>query len=563
MTALCWSTQANEPEAINEGRCRVTPPVKSLLISPRFPPTFWSYEPILELIGKKALMPPLGLITVAALLPDTWTCRLVDCNVRPVTEADWAWADIVLLSGMIVQKTHLLSLVAEAKRRHKPVVVGGPYATALPDELREAGADFLVLDEAELTLPSFLEALSQGATGGTFTAAGERPALSMTPVPRFDLLDLAAYDSMSVQFSRGCPFRCEFCDIIVLYGRRPRTKEPAQVLAEMDRLHELGWRGSVFLVDDNFVGNKRAAAEMLRELVGWQEARGVPFRFDTEASIDLAQDRELLDLMVRADFRSVFLGLETPDAESLERTLKPQNLRQPLEEAVGAITAAGIRVMAGFIIGFDGEAPGAGARIVSFVERTAIPVAFVSLLQALPGTALWDRLDREGRLRDAPAASGNNTCLTNISPTRPLAQIGHEFVEAYERLYEPRAYLDRAWRYFLRLGAARRVERPRQAGTPSFREVLQTLHVFARILWRQGVVRCTRWRFWPRLVAIVLRDRGLLVQYVTVCALNEHFLAFRQVVRRDIDAQLKAMSSAPVRSAERAPAGIPSSPLTS
>jgi radical SAM superfamily enzyme YgiQ (UPF0313 family) len=537
--------------------------MNSLLISPQFPATFWSYEPILALIGKKALMPPLGLITVAALLPDDWTCRLVDCNVRPVTEADWAWADVVLLSGMIVQKAHLLSLVADARRRGKPVVVGGPYATALPDEVRQAGADFLVLDEAELTLPPFLDALSRGATGGTFTSGGERPALTSTPIPRFDLLDLGAYDSMSVQFSRGCPFVCEFCDIIVLYGRRPRTKPPAQLIAEMDRLHDLGWRGSVFVVDDNFVGNKRAASAMLRELVTWQEARGVPFAFDTEASVDLAQDRELLDLLVRANFRSVFLGLETPDAESLERTLKPQNLRQPLEEAVGAITAAGVRVMAGFIIGFDGEAPGAGARIVSFVERTAIPVAFVSLLQALPGTALWDRLDREGRLRDTPTASGNNTYLTNLIPTRPLTQIGREFVETFERLYEPRAYLDRAWRCFLRLGAARRVERPSRVSTWSVRETLRALGIFSRIIWRQGLVRRTRWRFWHHLASIVFHDRGLLAQYVTVCALNEHFLRFRQTVRRDIDAQLNAMADAPAPSAAAAPAAFPGHPITS
>ena len=237
----------------------------------------------------------------------------------------------------------------------------------------------------------------------------------------------------------------------------------------------------------------------------------------------------------------MFLGIETPDAESLERTLKHQNLRQPLEEAVDTITAAGIRVMAGFIIGFDGEAPGAGARIVSFVERTAIPVAFVSLLQALPGTALWDRLDREGRLRDTPTASGNNTYLTNFRPTRPLSQMAGEFVEAFERLYEPRAYLDRTWRYFLRLGAARQVEPPR-GSAPSVPEALRLLVIFSRILWRQGVARRTRWRFWHHLASILRRRPGSLVHYVTVCALNEHFLKFRQVVRRDIGAQLEAMT---------------------
>jgi radical SAM superfamily enzyme YgiQ (UPF0313 family) len=492
-------------------------------------------------------MPPLGLITVAAMLPGHWTSRLVDCNVRPVTEADWAWADIVLLSGMIVQKEHLLSLVAESKRRRKPVVVGGPYATALPDEVRKAGADFLVLDEAELTLPSFLDALSHGATAGTFSAKGERPPLAATPVPRFELLDMPAYDSMSVQFSRGCPFLCEFCDIIVLYGRRPRTKQPAQVLAEMDRLYNLGWRGSVFVVDDNFVGSKTAAAEMLRDLVAWQEARGMPFRFDTEASVDLAQHPELLDLMVRADFRSVFLGVETPDAESLERTRKAQNLRQPLEQAVDAITSAGVRVMAGFVVGFDGEAPGAGSRIVSLVERTAIPVAFVSLLQALPGTALWDRLRREGRLRDTATASGNNTFLTNITPTRPLEELGREYVDAYERLYDPCSYLDRAWRYFLRFGTARRVARPIPSSPPTLREMFRTLRIVSRIFWRQGVVRRSRWRFWHHLASILRHARGSVDQYLTVCALSEHFLAFRRVVGRDIGAQLNATTASVAR----------------
>ncbi len=530
--------------------------MNSLLISPRFPPTFWSYEPILELVGKKALMPPLGLITVAAMLPADWTIRLMDCNIQPVTDADWEWADIVLLSGMIVQKPHLLELVGEAKRRRKPVVVGGPYATALPGELRDAGADFLVLDEAELTLPPFLEALAQGDAGGTFTAGGVRPDVTKTLAPRFDLLDLAAYDSMSIQFSRGCPFKCEFCDIIVLYGRRPRTKAPKQMLAEMDQLHRLGWRGTIFIVDDNFVGNKKAAKEMLRELVDWQAARGFPFKFDTEASIDLAQDRELLDLMVASRFGSVFLGIETPDAESLERTLKLQNLRQPLDESVDTITGSGIRVMAGFIIGFDGEAAGAGSRIVEFVERTAIPTAFVSMLQALPGTALWDRLAREGRLRETATASGNQTFLTNFAPTRPILQVAREFVEAFERLYEPRTYLDRTWRYFLALGATRRVAPPIQTARPSVREILRTLPAFAAIIWRQGMARCTRWRFWHHLVSVLRHNPGALADYVTVCALNEHFLVFRRIVRLGLDAQLKEIAAQVVLPIEPEPAVV-------
>lgn len=518
--------------------------MNSLLISPKSPSTFWSYETLLQLLGKKALQPPLGLLTVAALLPDSWTCRLVDCNVRPVTDAEWNWADIVLLSGMIVQKPHLLELVAEAKRRDKRVAVGGPYATALPDELRDAGADFLVLDEAELTLTPFLEALEQGATGGTFTANGAKPEVTSTPPARFDLLDLSAYDSMAIQFSRGCPFLCEFCDIIVLYGRRPRTKRPAQVLAEMDQLYRLGWRGTIFIVDDNFVGNRKAAKEMLRELLTWQAERGYPFQFDTEASLDLAQDLELLDLMVACGFRSVFLGIETPDADSLERTLKHQNLRQPLDEAVAAITGSGIRVMSGFIIGFDGEATGAGTRVVEFVERTAIPNAFVSILQALPGTALWTRLAREGRLRDATTAFGDATYLANFAPTRPLTQIAEEFVEAFERLYEPRTYLDRTWRYFLSFGATRRVAWPTRTAGPPFGETLRTLPAIIRILWRQGIARRTRWRFWHHLLSIARHNPGALAHYVTVCAFSEHFLVFRRLIRRSINEQLEAIHAA-------------------
>ncbi|NER00556.1 MAG: B12-binding domain-containing radical SAM protein, partial [Cyanothece sp. SIO2G6] len=354
--------------------------MKALLLYPLFPKTFWSFEKAIALAGRKTLLPPLGLITVAAILPQAWEFRLVDRNVRAETEDDWAWADLVIMSGMIVQKEDLLHLIHEAKQRNKRTAVGGPYVSSVQQEVQAAGVDFLILDEGEITLPFFVEALERGETEGIFSASGEKPDVTQTPIPRYDLLELTAYAEMAVQFSRGCPFQCEFCDIIVLYGRKPRTKTPAQLLEELQTLYELGWRGTVFIVDDNFIGNKRNVKRMLRELASWMKEHRYPFSFYTEASVDLAQDDELLNLMFITNFKAVFLGIETPDQESLKLTKKHQNTRDPLIEGVKKINRSGIRVMAGFIIGFDGEKAGAGDRIINFVEATAIPQALFSML---------------------------------------------------------------------------------------------------------------------------------------------------------------------------------------
>ena len=343
--------------------------MRVLLLYPKFPKSFWSFEKALELVDRKAMLPPLGLATVAAILPQTWEYKLVDHNTRPVTEAEWDWADLVILSAMIVQKEDFLAQIQEAKRRNKQVAVGGPYATALPHEAATSGADFLILDEGEITLPLFVEAVERGDPSGTFRSDGEKPDVTTTPIPRFELLDFDAYDSLSVQFSRGCPFQCEFCDIIVLYGRKPRTKSPEQILAELERLYDLGWRRSIFMVDDNFIGNKRNVKLMLKALKVWMAEHNYPFRFNTEASVDLANDQEMMDLMVECNFNAVFLGIETPDEASLALTQKFQNTRDSLSDSVDAIVKSGLRVMAGFIIGFDGEKTGAGDRIVRFVEK--------------------------------------------------------------------------------------------------------------------------------------------------------------------------------------------------
>ncbi|MBD1841469.1 B12-binding domain-containing radical SAM protein [Coleofasciculus sp. FACHB-64] len=504
--------------------------MKVLLVYPLFPKTFWSYEKILELVNRKVLLPPLGLVTVAAILPQAWEFKLVDRNIRTVTEDEWEWADIVILSAMIVQKEDLLDQIKEAKRRGKLVACGGPYPTSVPEEAQKAGVDYLILDEGEITLPMFVEAVQRGEKQGIFRSNGEKPDVTTTPVPRFDLLEFDAYDSMSVQFSRGCPFQCEFCDIIVLYGRKPRTKTPEQLLAELEYLYQLGWRRSVFMVDDNFIGNKRNVKLFLKELKTWQAEHQYPFRFNTEASIDLAQDQELMDLMVECYFDAVFLGIETPDEESLSLTKKFQNTRSSLGEAVEAITRTGLRPMAGFIIGFDGEKSGAGDRIVRFAEQTAIPTTTFAMLQALPNTALWHRLDKEGRLRGKDG-NINQTTLMNFVPTRPLQEIAREYVEAFWTLYDAEKFLDRTYRCFLMLGAPK-------CKAPAKLPNLVDLRALLIVMWRQGVKRTTRWKFWHHLFSILKRNPGVFEHYIAVCAHNEHFLEYRQIVRDEIDAQL-------------------------
>jgi radical SAM superfamily enzyme YgiQ (UPF0313 family) len=493
----------------------------------------------MELIERKAVLPPLGLITVAALLPDDWEMRLRDCNVSGPTEEDWEWADLVLLSGMLAQKQDFIALIEEAKRRGKRVAVGGPYATSLPDEMTAAGADFLVLDEGEITIPPFLEALERGESRGTFRSGGEKPDVTATPIPRFDLLDLDAYSEMAVQFSRGCPFLCEFCDIIVLYGRRPRTKTPEQVLAELERLYELGWRRSIFVVDDNFIGNKANAKQMLGALRPWQEQKGWPFNFSTEASMDLAQDQELMDRMVDCNFGSVFIGVETPDEASLIATKKKQNTKASLDDSVQRIAGNGLRIMAGFIIGFDGEQRGAGQRIVDFVERNHIPLTTFSMLQALPGTALWDRLKAEGRLREGEVHL-NQTSLTNFVPTRAVDEIADEYVQGFYQLFDAKQYLSRTYRHYRVLGTAdvhnnpaRRKHKAKRPRDPAALPALLT------ILWRQGVVRKTRFLFWRYLWQMAKHNRGGVGSYLGLCAYIEHFLPYRELVKQQINEQLK------------------------
>jgi radical SAM superfamily enzyme YgiQ (UPF0313 family) len=504
--------------------------MRVLLLYPQFPKTFWSFEKILELVDRKVLLPPLGLITVAAILPQEWEYRLVDCNVTPPTEADWGWAELVIVSAMIVQKQDYAALIQQAKRRGLPVAVGGPYATSMPEDSLAAGADYLILDEGELTLPMFVEAWERGDKTGTFRSP-EKPDVTITPVPRYDLLQLDVYDSMSVQFSRGCPYQCEFCDIIVLYGRKPRTKTPQQLIAELQCLYDLGWRRSIFMVDDNFIGNKRNVKLLLQELKIWMAEHNYPFHFHTEASVDLAQDLELMQMMVDANFNAVFLGIETPDADSLEMTKKFQNNRTSLADSVKAINEAGLRIMAGFIIGFDGEKEGAGDRIIEFVEKTSIPTAMFGILQALPNTALWHRLEKEGRLIQGKA-QGDQMMLMNFTPTRSVETIAQEYIKAFYTLYEPKRFLDRVYRHFLHMAAP-----THQSNQPIKLSPVEVKALFT-LVWRQGFKRDTRWMFWHHLFGILRQNPAVWAAYLTTCAHAEHFIEFRKLVRSQVETQL-------------------------
>lgn len=515
------SLSTESSNAAGEGKIRV------LLIHPGFTPNIWTLDGVLPIVGKRAFLPPLGLVTVAALLPATWELRLVDGAVRPPSEADWAWAELVLITGMIVQRDQMLALVREAGSRGRPVVMGGPFVTSVPDLFDAAGADYLVLGEGETVIPELiahLEAHGARRRDGAalrFDGRAAKPDVTRTPLPRFDLLELDAYLSMSVQYSRGCPFLCEFCDIITLYGRRPRTKSPEQLIAELDLLYRLGWRGDVFVVDDNFIGNRPNVRKMLPGLLRWQEANGFPFEFFTEASIDLSGDEELMRMMVRCGFRTVFIGIETPDEESLNLTLKRQNTREPMTSSIARITGAGLRVTCGMILGFDGERAGAGDRIVRFLEETDIPTVTITVLQALPNTALWDRLLAEGRLTDGAAGMGQDQ-VCNFTPTRPIGEIITEYVNAYRRVYARGPYLRRAGRHFSRLGrgagAAPR-PLPRLSGQDRVRGLIGLVRIGLFLL----LARPERRAFLEALIRVLVRNPGRVEDFLHVCVQLEHF----------------------------------------
>ena len=433
-----------------EGRLPDAKACNALLIYPRFDgDTFWNFRKTAAMFGAKYPAPPLGMITLAALLPRAWSIRLVNRNTEELTGEDLEWADLVLTGGMLPQQNDMLDVVDLCRARGKPVVVGGPGVTSSPHLYQTA--DFQILGEAEGVIDKFVEAWEAGAREGVFEAEKFQVDVTKTPIPRFDLLKFDDYLHIGVQFSRGCPFTCEFCDIIELYGRVPRAKTNAQMLAELDELYRLGYRGHVDFVDDNLIGNKKAVKAFLPELAKWLEAHDYPFEFTTEASLNLADDPEFLKLMTEANFIGVFVGIESPDPATLVAMRKKQNTRRSIPDSIHRIYAAGLFVTAGFIVGFDSEKQSMADAMVELIEEAAIPVCMVGLLYALPNTQLTRRLEKEGRLhpdheREDIKSADQCTMGLNFETLRPRQEILGDYVSILQRVYDPAAFAGRLQR---------------------------------------------------------------------------------------------------------------------
>ena len=480
-----------------------------LLVYPEFPDTFWSFRYALEFVGKRAAHPPLGLLTVAAMLPPEWSLRLVDTNVRGLRQSDLEWADMAFISAMAVQRESAQHAIARCKAANVCVVAGGPLFTGDHDAF--AAVDHFVLNEAELTLPPFLADLAQGRAQRVY-ASDQFADLHQTPVPRWDLLDLRRYASMSIQFCRGCPFGCDFCSVTALLGHQVRMKTVPQILAELDRLYALGWREDVFFVDDNFIGNKAfLKSDLLPALIAWRKGkRGTTFY--TEASINLAEDEPLMAMMVEAGFTKVFIGIETPDESCLGECRKFQNRHRDLLADVKHIQRSGLEVQAGFIVGFDHDRPSIFQRQIDFIQQSGIVTAMVGMLQAPPGTRLYARLAKEGRL--SGESSGDNVDgTTNILPAMGLEALRNGYRRILQHIYAPKHYYQRL-RTLLRNSAPPRTKTPLR---------WSDLHALILSFWRLGIVGRERFHYWRLLLWTQCRHPRLLHQAVTLAIYGYHF----------------------------------------
>jgi radical SAM superfamily enzyme YgiQ (UPF0313 family) len=482
-----------------------------LLIYPEFPDTFWSFRYALKFIRKKSISPPLGLLTIAAMLPAGWNKRLVDLNTRQLSDKDLAWADYAFISGMTVQRKSARETIERCRAAGVKVVAGGPLFT-IERELYEDVVDHFILNEGELTLPAFLDDLAQGCAQPVYTTT-DFADMDQSPIPLWELADFKRYAMVNLQFSRGCPFNCDFCNVTALLGHRPRTKSVAQIIAELDRLYELGWRSSVLFVDDNLIGNKRLLkTELLPALIEWRKDK-VGITFQTEASINMADDDELLQLMATAGFTVVFIGIETPDESSLAECSKKQNLKRDLVEDVKRIQRAGIQVQAGFIVGFDSDTPSIFQRQIDFIQKSGIVTAMVGLLQAPPGTGLYERLKGEGRLNEQ--SSGDNVDgTTNIIPHMSLETLREGYQHILQHIYAPRHYYQRV-KTFLQEYQPTRVVR----AAPNF----QQLMAFFRSIVRLGIIGRERVQYWKLFFWTLFHRPKLITLAVTLAIYGYHF----------------------------------------
>jgi len=480
-----------------------------LLVYPQFPDTFWSFKHALKFIRKQSSLPPLGLLTVASMLPQGWQKRLIDANVTQLTDRDLEWADYVFVSAMTVQRESSHTVIARAKAAGKTVVAGGPLFVA--EHKKFEMVDHFVLNEAEITLPLFLADLARGQAQPIYETS-DFPDIGQTPPPMWELAELDRYATMCVQFSRGCPFNCDFCNVTALLGHRVRTKTPEQIITELDTLYDLGWRGPVFFVDDNFIGNKRVLKrELLPALIEWRKGKvGLPLH--TEASINLADDERLMDLMVEAGFDAVFVGIETPDEDGLAECSKRQNANRDMVEDVKRIQRAGLEVQGGFIVGFDSDKPSIFQRQIDFIQQSGIVTAMVGLLQAIPGTQLYERLKQAGRL--CSDSSGDNVDgTTNIIPKMSLETLREGYREIMEQIYSPAHYYQRV-KTFLK-----------EYKPPKFKTPLDFdyLMAFFRSVFELGIVGEERRYYWRLLAWTLFRRPRLFQEAVTFAIYGYHF----------------------------------------
>ncbi len=498
--------------------------MKILLVYPQYPDAFWSFKYALRFISKKAAFPPLGLLTVAALLPEEWQKKLVDMNITTLTNEDIKWADYVFISAMIVQQESVKEVIARCGELHTKIVAGGPLFTTGYEQFNLGDVDHLVLGEAEDTLPLFLEDLQKGCAQHIYESS-EHPDITKTPIPLWELVDMGKYASMNVQYSRGCPFNCEFCDIIILNGHRPRTKDKSQLIAEFEALYSQGWRNSIFIVDDNFIGNKRKLKEeTLPAMVEWSQKRKYPFRFFTEASINLADDEELMQLMTKAGFDTVFVGIETTNEESLVECSKVQNVNRNLVASVKKMQNYGLEVQGGFIVGFDSDPVSIFKSQINFIQKSGIVTAMVGLLNAPPGTRLYHRLKKENRL--LPCGSGDNTDGTmNFIPKMNQETLITGYKNVVKTIYSAKPYYERIKTF---LGEYK-PQKPRKAaeGKIHFYEIKALI----KSMWVLGVKEKGRRHYWGLFSSTLLRKPRLFPLFITLTVYGFHFRKVAEKIR--------------------------------
>ncbi len=462
-----------------------TSKINALLIYPKYPDTFWSFKHILKFVSKKAAFPPLGLLTVASMLPNEWNKKLVDINIQELTDKEIEWADMIFISAMLVQKEGIKEIIKRCEPFEKIIVAGGPAFTTGYKKFPEI--NHFILNEAEITLPLFIKDLKRGKLKKIYTST-ERPEITKTPVPQWSLINLKDYATMAVQYSRGCPFNCEFCDIIIMNGRTPRTKTGEQMINELQSLYNAGWRGSVFIVDDNFIGNKINVKQMLPLLIKWQKENKYPFQFLTEASLNLSDDEELMQMMNKANFNKVFLGIESPSLGSLKECGKLQNTDRNLADSVKKIQKNGMQVMGGFIVGFDNDTEKVFESQIKFIQEVGVVTAMVGVLNALPQTRLWYRLKAEGRLLED--TSGENTDGSiNFIPKMGKENLSRGYKKIISTIYSPK-------QYFKRINTFLDNYKPKTRGRISLSEI----SAFFKSMWGIGIISKARFQYWKLMI---------------------------------------------------------------